>query len=782
MRLIFKVAKAELRNLFYSPVAWFLSIVFFIQCAIFFTNKMSLFAKWQDTTMYDNPKFRDLGHIALTQSIFLGGSNSLFSNVLQNLYLFVPLLTMGIISREINSGTIKLLYSSPIKLRQIVLGKYLAIILYNLLLVMIVGVFAGTGLFNIKSADYGLLLSAMLGFYLLVCTYSAIGMFLSSLTTYQIVSAIGTFLLIFVLSYIGTLWQEYDFVRDLTYFLSLQGRTGHMLRGLIVTKDVLYFIIMTLMFLGFTVLKLKGSTASIPLPVKVGRYLLVIVVALGVGYIGSKPSLTGYWDTTARNNNTLNERTRKIIKDLGEGAPLEVTLYTNLLGMERFKGFPKQRNEYLAGMWEPYLRFSPDIKFKYVYYYDYDSTLMGNWLYRQSPGKTVKQIAEKQVEDDDANISGILEPDSIQKVVDLRAENLRLVMQLKHKGRTTFLRTFDDNLFWPTEQQVAAALKRLQQARLPRVLFVSGDLERNINKKGEREYYLHSLNKKNRPSLVNSGFDVDTISLNNDNIPDNISSLVLADPKTNLSPASILKLKDYIDKGGNMFILGEPGKQDILNPLLQQLGVQLSNGILVQPTKYEMPQMLLPDITGAGLDLAEETPLVLQKEALALKETEDNLKIMMPGATSISYATNNPFTIKPLLVLNSREAWIKMGKLVSDSADVVYSPQEGDVKGTFPTCVSLTRNVNNKEQRIVLCSDADFLSNSRMTNHYFGYAIYSWLDNNRFPIYPPVRPPKDNLLKISNKGVTVERIVFVWVVPGLILLLAAVFLIRRKGQ
>jgi ABC-2 type transport system permease protein len=112
------------------------------------------------------------------------------------------------------------------------LGKYFAIMLYNLLLLGIVGIFMVAGLVSISHVDTGLVLSALLGFYLLTCAFSAIGIYMSSLTNYQIVSAIATFLVFFVLTRISSLWQQYDFVRDLTYFLSMNGRTNKMVAGL----------------------------------------------------------------------------------------------------------------------------------------------------------------------------------------------------------------------------------------------------------------------------------------------------------------------------------------------------------------------------------------------------------------------------------------------------------------------------------------------------------------------------------------------------------------------
>src|SRR5258708_6661045 len=379
MKMIFKIVRTELRNLFYSPVAWFLTIAFMVQCAVFYTGILDLIARFQDLEVRNNPKFRGFS-ASLTHGIFLDG-DGIFSSALQNLYLYVPLLTMGLISREINNGTIRLLYSSPVKVREIVWGKYLAIMIYNLALVSVVGIFMVSAAFNIKSVDYGLLFSAVLGFYLMLCAFTAIGIFMSSLTTYQIVSAIGSFIVLFILGRIGGLWQRIDFVRDLTYFLSLQGRTVNMLKGLISTKDVIYFVLIVYMFLAFTYFRLKGGRESKPWFVKAGRYGVVFALVLLIGYISSRQRLIGYWDTTAGKVNTIHERTQAIVKELGDDL-LEVTLYTNLLGGGVDRGLPEGRNPYLSTLWEQYARFKPDIKYNYVYYYDNDSTSDNSALYR----------------------------------------------------------------------------------------------------------------------------------------------------------------------------------------------------------------------------------------------------------------------------------------------------------------------------------------------------------------------------------------------------------------
>jgi ABC-2 type transport system permease protein len=774
MKMISKIAKTELRNLFYSPVAWFLAIAFMVQCAYFYTNALQYMARWQDVMLKNNPKFKDFGQTSLTTSVFLN-ADSIFTHAMQNLYLFVPLLSMGLISREINNGTIKLLYSSPVKLREIVMGKFMALMMYNLLLLGIMGIFMVLGVFNIQSVDMGMLLSASLGFYLLVCAYSAIGLFMSSLTTYQIVSAIGSFMIIFILGRIGYMWQKIDFVRDLTYFLSMEGRTNKMLVGMITTRDIIYFVVIVYMFLMFTLLKLTGTRQSKPWYVKARGYVVVMASALLIGYVSSRPAFIAYWDTTATKANTIHARTHQVMKELGKD-PLEVTLYANLLGAGVSRGLPDHRNKYLMDLWDPYVRFKPDIKFNYVYYYDYDRSIDEGALLRSFPKKTTKQMAEQMAEGQDENFSRFQSPAAIHKTINLLPERYRLVMQLKYKGRTTFLRTFDDNVFWPAEMQVAAAFKRLAKAGIPKILFVSGDLERSIHKKGEREYYTHTTAKENRFSLTNLGFDADTINLNRANIPAGIAALVLADPKTKLSDTTIAKIKSYIDNGGNMLILGEPGKTQLLNPLLQQLGVQLMEGTLIQPSKDEMPHMVTPYVTMAAANLAEE------KQLLTIKKKGDSLLALMPGSAAIAYAKEGPFTVNPLLKTIGTDTWLKTGKLVTDSVPPVYSPQEGDVKGSFATALALTRQINNRQQRIVVCSDADFLSNLRNGESFLGRAFYSWLNDGAFPIYTPKADPKDNKLTVTTTGAKTIKVVFIWALPALTLLFGSILLIRRKRK
>ena len=478
MKTIFRVAKTELRTLFYSPIAWFLMIVFLIQCGVIYLGQIDSIARQQD--------MRGIGGLfvtSLTERVFLS-PRGLFGTVMQNLYLYIPLLTMSLISRETSSGTIKLLYSSPIRVREIVLGKYLAMMVYSLILVLIVGIFVVSGMMQIQHAEKGMLMAALLGFYLLLCTYAAIGLFMSCLTTYQVVAAISTFVMIGVLSFIGTLWQRIELVRELTYFLSINGRTQKMLIGMITSKDVIYFLVIVYIFLGLSIYKLKAGMESKPAIVKAGRYAAVVASALLIGYVSSLPGLIGYYDATSRQTRTLTPNAQRIIKEFGD-EPLEVIAYNNLLGKYWLLGGPESYNQNLA-RWEPYMRFKSNIQLKTISYYD--SAYDDPYLFKSYPGKSLKEIAAQIAKTSDIKLTDVKSPAEIHRIANLKPELNRYVMQLKWKGRTTWLRVFDDNNIWPGETEVSAAFKRLQQAKLPKIAFLTGDLERDVQKMGDREY------------------------------------------------------------------------------------------------------------------------------------------------------------------------------------------------------------------------------------------------------------------------------------------------------
>jgi len=155
----------------------------------------------------------------------------------------------------------------------------------------------------------------------------------------------------------------------------------------------------------------------------------------------------------------------------------------------------------------------------------------------------------------------------------------------------------------------------------------------------------------------------------------------------------------------------------------------------------------------------------------------------MPGVAGISYTRDSAFMVAPLAMTSPDRVWLKAGNLVTDSTLPPFNPLEGDIKqASFPTVVQLTRSVRGKEQRIIVCGDADFLSNRRLAESFFGNALYSWLNYNQFPVYTPRPQPEDTRLQVNAELAGLQKIIYIWVLPGVILLIGIILLIRRKRK
>ena len=147
MRAIYKIAKSELGTLFYSPIAWLILVIFVFQIFSCFANLLEYSV---------NMKTLDQVQGYQSYMLFVIGGFAPYMTIQSTLYLYIPLLTMGLMSREYSSGSIKLLFSSPISSLQIILGKYLSMLIYGLIMMGSVLVLVIVGYFSIKDFDLSL--------------------------------------------------------------------------------------------------------------------------------------------------------------------------------------------------------------------------------------------------------------------------------------------------------------------------------------------------------------------------------------------------------------------------------------------------------------------------------------------------------------------------------------------------------------------------------------------------------------------------------------------------
>ena len=756
MKVTLKIARQELETLFFSPIAWIILIIFSIQCGVSFTDKLAIF----EASQYGGSPMSQL-----TIYLFSSGS-SFFAQLQKYLYLYIPLVTMGLMSRETSSGTIKLLFSSPVKLSSIIFGKYLSMMVYGLLLTLFIVFICLGGIYSVENIDMGMLFCGVLGLYLLICAYAAIGLYMSCLTSYQMIAALSTLVVLGVLSYIGGVWQNIAFIRDITYFLSINGRAGHMFFGLISSKDIIYFVIVIGLFLTLAIMKLQNDRHARGSYASAIRYIVVVSVILLIGYASSSPSLTFYADLSANKSNTLTKTSQDMIDKLD--GPMKLTSYVNILDDGSYMAMPaNQLND--MERFESYVRFKPDLEMEYVYYYDQP-------LNRRAPedGRSLEERAKRKAEAEDMDFDKILSPSEIRRLIDLRPESNRFVRQLTYGNKKTFLRMFDDPEMYPSEVETTVALKRLM-VKPPKVGFVSGHDEPNIVSDGEPHYSQVVSYSGSRSSLINMGYDVMDISLQKE-IPADADVLILTDPRSALDAIEIERIHQFIEKGGSMMIAGEPGRQAFINQVISPLGLKMKPGMVIQDTQ----DLSVNYVLGRFAPGASAIPDFSRTASF-------NNPVALPGAVALSYQPDGKFKASALLLTDTASNWIRTAPLVGDSLRLRYNAAIGDQKGVFPLAYALNRTHQGKDQRILVIGDANFFSNGEIfksnvpkANFPFIQNVFHWLSLGHFPVDVSRPMPDDNLLKISRRDVSVMKMIYMGVIPVLIGLSGATLLLRRR--
>lgn len=173
------------------------------------------------------------------------------------LLFLVPAVCMRSFSDEIKMGTLELLFTKPLKIRQIVLGKYLgAVILIGIALIpTLLYIYTISTLGNPPGNwDLGSTLGSYLGLLFLIFAYTSIGIFASTLTQNQIVAFIIAVFLSLLLFY------GFEGISSSVLDVSKLGFKAHydsISRGVIDTRDIVYFMMITIFFIGITILSLK---------------------------------------------------------------------------------------------------------------------------------------------------------------------------------------------------------------------------------------------------------------------------------------------------------------------------------------------------------------------------------------------------------------------------------------------------------------------------------------------------------------------------------------------
>jgi len=237
----------ELRSMFRSPLAWtLLAVVQFILAWIFLVQV--------EEFMQIQPR---LAKLATAPGITDLVATPLLSSASLIIMFLIPLMSMRLFSNEYRSGTFSLLLSAPISMTSIVLGKYLALMLFLTLLLVVTAAMPLSLLLG-GSLDLGKLAAGLLGLELALTSFAAIGLFFSSITSRPTVAATGTYGLLLFLWVINLASGAGEQGSALFAWISPLSHLQNMFSGLVSSADLIYFLLLTISFLALSIRRLES--------------------------------------------------------------------------------------------------------------------------------------------------------------------------------------------------------------------------------------------------------------------------------------------------------------------------------------------------------------------------------------------------------------------------------------------------------------------------------------------------------------------------------------------
>jgi len=244
VRPIWTIAKREILSFFVSPIAYVVLLAWMLFSGISFYYLWSWYATQVARNASQNPL-----------SAFFGGSLLFFMPLL----VFAPVMTMRLLAEERRSGTIESLLTAPISPLQVVLGKYLAALVFwatlwlpTLLYVWLTSRFG--------DVDPGVLAATYLGVFGIGLHYMAIGLLMSAVSRNQIVASVLTFLVLGMLFAIGLaeFFVEDEATRNIFQYISLWSHMEAFAKGIVDSRFIVYDLSLTLLALLLAVLAVSS--------------------------------------------------------------------------------------------------------------------------------------------------------------------------------------------------------------------------------------------------------------------------------------------------------------------------------------------------------------------------------------------------------------------------------------------------------------------------------------------------------------------------------------------
>ena len=548
----------------------------------------------------------------------------------------VPVLTMRVLAEEKHSKTDQLLLTAPVSMGKIVFGKFLALAFVYTICVAVICV---SPLVLMAYGEVPLLetYTGIFGFWLYGMTCIAIGLFVSSMTESQVISAVITFVLLFagymmssictVLSSTGNLLTKilgcYDLYSPLDEFLNATFSVTGIVYYVSVITLVLFLSCQTIQKRRWTVSRKMLSTSVF----STGMIVIAVAAAVGLNFLAAAlPTNYTQLDATSKKIYSITEDTIDYLATLQD----DITLYVLVDEDSKDENVDRTLSKYEAK--------SKHITVTYV-----DPAV--------SP-----EFASQYTDEDVADNSIIVVCGDRSKVINYNTD----IYEYSYDSSYNYTATGYD-----CEGQVTAALQYVTSEETSKVYELSGHDEMNLS--GD---FSEVLEKR--------FITVDSLNLLTvDAVPEDCDALFITAPQSDLSVDDLEKLSFYVNNGGSLYLsldYSTFGELENFNKLLNMYDIDATESLLVETDRsyyYQSPFYLLPYVESTQVSA----------------NVAGNTSVFLPYAMGLTYTGEDDSLVTSFMTTSENaiaKASANLATVGSGGSQAdIYTLQDGDEQGQY---------------------------------------------------------------------------------------------------
>lgn len=695
------VLKRELKAYFTSVIGWiFLAAFFFVFNLYFVANNL----------IYGTPY--------LSYSL---------SNVAFVLVIIIPILAMRSMAEDRRTKTDQLLYTAPVSIPKVIIGKFLALVA---IFSIVVGAICLCPLLLSRFGSVPMTESyaAIFGIWLYGCLSIAICVFVSALTESQVIAAVLSFALLFIgfmmQQITGLISSSDNVVTKVLNALCTQTHLTNFCNGILDVTGIVYYVSGTVLFLFLTCQLVQKHRWSVSAK-KIRRGVfnssfvvigLAIVVAVNV-FANELPEKAKSVDLTSQNLYTLTDDSVNLVKDLKQ----DVTLY--VLSSE------KSADDTVARTLSNYEDASSHIKVEYIdpavspnFYASYTDTAPSDGSIIVVSGNTSKVVSSSDLYQYDIDYSTYTQTKSA----------------------------------YDGEGQLTSAISYVTSEDLPKVYTITGHGETALD-----DTFKSALEKMN--------ISVEDLTLlQEEAIPEDAAAVIINGPTSDFSADDATKISTYLAGGGKLIVTTAYNKtEDTPNfdGILSAYDIQVTNGLVMDSDSshyYQYPFYLLPDV------------------ASATQTSKVSNYVFMPYAQALTNAGVHTDTITWTdLLTTSDNAYVK-----TDISNITtFEKKSGDQSGKFTLAANVTDSKSGADITVVasvlaFSNDADSIVSGQNLALFKGIA--STFASSDSAVSIDAKPYTYTTLSVNQSVAIMSETLLVMVLPVALIVIGIVIWYRRR--